>query len=223
MRGGSLRILSRGRKVTDTVGFLKKKDCQAGKRTASGGKTKKCQKLHDVRPWQGSCLRVVCWERNRAWFPFWGSGSPQSKPTLFGFRPGDLLAGGRTLQQLSRPEYELTRGLSPGKSQTSVDMHGEFVVRVRTIPVHLSLLGMVHKPLAASRHRTTLCSLVPTVTGISSKPLAFPFPEEYKSTGRSRREKISQQNLESSVHFHGGKRALGTRHFLSWDCVKLGT
>lgn len=91
MRGESLRIVSRGRAglVTDNCGVLDKKDCQAGKRTEKCGGSKKYQKISDLSPLQGSCLRVLCWGRNKAWFPFWGCEAPQNKPTLFGLRSGD--------------------------------------------------------------------------------------------------------------------------------------
>lgn len=66
-----------------------------------------------------------------------------------------------------------------------------------TIPIHLSLMGMVHKPFAASFHYNTVCSLALTATGISSKLPAFPFPKEYKSHWqRWKRENVTAKSGE---------------------------
>ena len=69
----------------------------------------------------------------------------------------------------------------------------------------------------ASLHYTRICRLALTATGINSKQPAFPLPEEYKSywqrwkveIGRGGKQKLSQQNLESYVHFRGGSWELG--------------
>lgn len=50
-----------------------------------------------------------------------------------------------------------------------------------TIPVYLSLVGMVHKHFAASFRYIRICCLALTATGIRSKLSAFRFPKEYKS------------------------------------------
>lgn len=125
-----------------------------------------------------------------------------------------LLPCVRMLKQLSRLKagYELNRALERATSLQTC-MRSLWHIQ-ETIPVHLSLMTIVHKPFA-SFHFMAICSLVPNITGISNKLPAYHFPKKPLAEMEERKchSKICICAAKS-VHFYGGKWARGTRHFL---------
>lgn len=83
------------------------------------------------------------------------------------------------------------------------------------IPVHSDLMGVGHKPAAAPLHITASIDLLWLQQELASDCLHSPSLKNITAIGRGGREKMSQQSLECSVCFRGGKWALRTRHFLS--------